>query len=72
MIYATNECRKTLDYVSWHWQGISPDGTVIAMGYTNNAYCPVPRMPGDKAECKMEISTDDRIKTLRVWIQTTP
>jgi hypothetical protein len=72
IIYALNGCHKSLDYLAWHWQGLSPDGTVIAQHYTNAATCSVPVYPGDKAECKLTISTDDRIKTLRIWTQITP
>lgn len=67
LMYARNECHKTLDYVAWNWQEVSPDGTIIRSGWTNTASCPAPRLAGSSAECSMNIVTDDRAKTLQVW-----
>lgn len=64
IVYARNDGNK-LDYLEWHWKLISPDGTAISEGYTNQ--CPKPQDHGDKAECKMTIETDDRAATLQIW-----
>jgi hypothetical protein len=66
LLYAENKCNKTIDYMEWHWEGISPDGTLVDSGYTN-VYCPHPTRPNDKAECRLKVSDDDRIKTMRVY-----
>ena len=71
VMYATNTCNAPVSYVAWHWQGISPDGTVIAEHYDNG--CPLPVYRGDKAECEFnDVSTDDRIKTMRLWVTAKP
>ena len=70
-IYARNDCKdRGVDYTAYHWQAISPDGTILAQNYTN--LCPVPSRYGDKAECQMEVSTDDRTKSLRIWVKDRP
>lgn len=68
MIYARNDCKGRLSYLAWHWQTISPDGTVVGQGYTNG--CPIPN-PGNKAECKMKIDDDERTATVRIWTSKT-
>jgi hypothetical protein len=75
IMYAKNDCHETLRYLAWRWQLLSPDGTVLKEEYVNG--CPVPRMPGDSAECRMQdhyasVSDDDRAATVRVWTQITP
>ena len=64
IVYAKNECLKNINYLAWHWTALSPDNTAIASGYTNQ--CPRPILPGDKSECKMIISNDNRTSTLRL------
>ena len=73
LMYATNDCHAPLDYLAWHWQFVSPDGTVISEGYDNS--CPKPRLPGDKAECvpySGSVKPDDRASVLRAWTQKQP
>lgn len=65
MLYAKSKCRQSLSYLAWHWKLLSPDGTGIAEGYTNR--CPITRSYGDKSECKLRISDDDRGSVLRIW-----
>lgn len=68
LVYSRNACSRGLWYAEYHYQQISPDGTVIDQGEHNTAGCAVPTEPGDKAECKFDISVDDRVETLRVWM----
>lgn len=70
VMYAKNNCHEEISYLAWHWQSVSPDGTVIRSGYTNR--CPIPRTHGEKAECKDEIVVDDRTSSIRLWTQTSP
>lgn len=67
MLYAQSNCDFKMEYMEWHWEAISPNNTIIASGYHNTAYCPALTTPGIKAECRMEVSTDDRIVKFRVW-----
>lgn len=71
LIYARNDCHKRLDYMEWHWQSVSPNGTVLKDGYTNGD-CPKAVEPGDVAECHMNIDADDRAEVLRVWTTIMP
>jgi hypothetical protein len=70
LLYARNDCHEREDYFAWHWQEISPNGTIIHQGYTNS--CPIPG-PSEVAECSMNIgdfsgeSVDDRTDKIRVW-----
>lgn len=64
IIYAKNNCHTKLDYLAWHWELNSPDGTIVDSDYTN--LCPRPKH-GQKAECKMRISDDERAVSLTVW-----
>lgn len=75
MLYATNTCHEKIDvnYFEWHWQTVSPNGTLLRSGYTNSAFdCPMPLRPGDKAECKFTIDDDDRTAKIQVWTQFNP
>jgi hypothetical protein len=72
LLYARNDCHKTLDYLAWHWQEVSPNGTIISGGYQNNAYCPVPQHYSEIAECSQEISDDDRAVQIKLWTQIEP
>lgn len=66
IIYGKNGCSITLDYFAYHWQELSSGGIAIGGEYTN--LCPIARLPGDVAECRMKIpDPDDRTKTLQVW-----
>jgi hypothetical protein len=65
LIYARNDCHENLSYFSWHWEEVSPSGTVIGEGYENS--CPNPTFPGDSAECSLHIASDDRASLLRIW-----
>ncbi len=66
IVYGENHCNKVISNSQWYWQLVSPDGTVIHEGYENYR-CSTPSEPGDKAECRFEISDDDRATLLRVW-----
>lgn len=71
-LYAkNNHCEKPLTYVEYHWQELSPNGTVIHEGYTNQ--CSTPSVDGDIAECQFdedhfrELPTDSRTDRIRAW-----
>jgi hypothetical protein len=66
VIHAQNRSGN-LSYVLWHWQQISPDGTVIEDQEDNS--CPVPARKGETAECKGRLTIDDRTAKLRVWAE---
>lgn len=68
-VHARNDCHRGFDYLEYHYELLSPDGTAIAGGYHNEANCPIPATVGSKAECKFEIPDDDRAKVVRVWMQ---
>lgn len=53
-----------LGYAMWHWQEVSPDGTVIHQGEDNA----MDIFAGDKAEYRFAIPSDDRTSEVRVWI----
>lgn len=53
------------DYTEWHWQLLSPDGTILHQGFTNE----VDLHEGTKAEMKMKIENDDRATELQVWLR---
>ncbi len=67
LLYTRNNCHQFLLYMEWHWEAVSPNGTVIAQGYMNTAYCAAASEPGDVSECRLNVYIDDRIETLRVW-----
>lgn len=75
-IDARNDCPSPLymGYLEYHWQQMSPNGTVIHQNYSND--CPVPLERGDTAECIFSddhfdpLSDDDRVATVRVWTDT--
>ncbi len=67
LMYAQNNCHERLNYLSWNWQLVSPDGTIIRSGYENTTHCPTPTLSGSIAECQIKIEPDDRAKILRVW-----
>jgi hypothetical protein len=69
IMYAKNECQQDINYIAWHWRSISPDGTIIKSGYTNQ--CPVPISPHSISECIMKISTDERTETLELYTKRT-
>ena len=75
-LYATNNCGVTLRYLEWHYQIISPNGTIVNESWTNS--CPIPRRQHDRAECVFgargldEVPIDDRGATLRVWATRRP
>lgn len=70
VLYAVSNCRETENYTAWYWTLLSPDGTIIGSGYTN--MCPVLQRFGDKAECTLKVSDDQRGARLRVWTQRSP
>lgn len=54
-----------LGYAEWHWQEVSPDGTVLHADYSNEMNI----HSGEKVEFKFTIpSDDDRVAEVRVWI----
>lgn len=70
-LYATNNCTTPLSRMEWHYEAISPNGTILDRGYLSDG-CSFPRLVGDSAECvfgeKYEgVKDDSRIATLRVW-----
>lgn len=66
LLYARNDCHRRLEYNSWHWRLLSPDGVVIGEGYTN-WQCPTLSSPGVITECNLKIKQDDRAALLEVW-----
>lgn len=70
LMYAENRCSRPIDYLAWHWQALSPDGTAIAQGYTN--LCPIPLSRGQKSECKDDVNvhSDDRVAKVIIWLKT--
>lgn len=66
-LYAENDCGYFLDYMEYHWEFISPNGTILNQGYHNGATCPIPSEPRDKAECSFSVDPDDRAESLKVW-----
>lgn len=76
-LWATNDCHGPLTGMDWHYEMLSPNGTVLHASVTNqnSAYseCPMPRLPKDSAECVFgsskysELPIDDRVSTIRVW-----
>ena len=68
-LYAQNDCHQSITYNEWHWQQISPDGTITHEGYANGATCATLNDAGDKGECKLTLEDDDRVKKIRVWIE---
>ena len=76
-VYTKNNCGRNLGYLAYHWEELSPSGTVIHDGWTN--LCPVPTEDGDTAECVFgggmfgwldsdSIDTDKRVDRIRVWV----
>lgn len=69
VVYTKNECHREIEYgLNWNWRLISPNGTAIASGYTNGAFCARPPLNG-MAECKMSVKTDDRAAKIQVWVE---
>lgn len=64
VLYAQSFCQEASRYTEWHWQAVSPNGTILSQGYTN--LCPIPQT-GEIAECLMLIPSDDRIEKFRAW-----
>lgn len=56
--------RVGTDYTEWHWQLLSPDGTILHQGWTNL----LDLHEGTKGELKMQIESDDRAAELQVWL----
>ncbi len=70
-MYSENKCKHEVDFVTWRWVGLSPDGTAIWGGYTNGGICAIPSQPGMKAEClEKTIQEDKRTQTVRIWIDS--
>lgn len=67
VVYVKNACHKSLGYMEYHFQALSPNGMVLQQSYHNSASCPAPTESGDIAECKFDVDSDDRMATLRVW-----
>jgi hypothetical protein len=72
LIYTENHCGRSIAFMEWHWQLLSPDGTVIKGNWYNTGNCAAPISNGDKAECHVDVTdysgtVDDRASTLRVW-----
>ena len=71
MLYAQNDCHGSLDYLEWHWKLLSPDGTALKEGYTNQ--CPKPDH-GHSSECVFSekeytgVPDDDRASAISVWL----
>lgn len=72
-IYSRNDCSMLIHYLSYHWQTISPNNTVLHEG--DSPLCPVPTEPGDMAECQFaywdfdSVSVDSRTDRIRVWVE---
>lgn len=72
LMYARNDCKTRVTYLEWHWEEISPNGTVLSQHYTKD--CATPTMTRDTAECERAVnddsyepSMDERTATIRVW-----
>jgi hypothetical protein len=69
LMYSKNVGHDAIGYLAWHWQTVSPDGTVLASGFENNATCASPMQPGQSAECKVAIDgDDDRVAKIQIWV----
>lgn len=70
-LYATNDCGKTLTDMAYHWEALSPNGTIIESSSHSAGWCSTPRLPKDSAECVFDghygLPSDDRLATVRVW-----
>lgn len=73
ILYGQNVgCKLHMEYMAsenaaeWHWQTVSPNGTILKSGSSGYSGCP---MPSDKeiAECRITIDADERIDKVRVW-----
>jgi hypothetical protein len=60
IMYAQNKCGEDLTYAAYHWQAVSPNGTLLEADYKNTAGCPVP-MQDEVAECSFLIDPDTRV-----------
>jgi hypothetical protein len=69
-LYGRNDCHEDISYgIDWHWELVSPNGTIVKQGYVNAGNCPVPSSAGSSAECKpYDYAIDERAETLRVWM----
>jgi len=72
-LYVTNDCHREMRYLEWHWEALSPNGTVLYSRYTNTGNCPVPTRHGESAECVLAaggyagVPADGRISKVRVY-----
>lgn len=64
VMYARNDCHKSIDYLAWTWQFVSAGNVVLAQSFTNG--CPIPSEPGSQAECTVSPDDDDRATILRI------
>lgn len=67
-IYITNGCKAELNYYSWHYKAIAPDGTIIQSDYSNDMSG---LMAGDRVEKQFTLQDDSRIATVVVWARST-
>lgn len=72
LMYAQNDCRVPITRLTWHWQQVSPNGTVLTDSDWSS--CAIPTIPGDKSECEVPVNgdryepdVDSRTATIRVW-----
>lgn len=75
-LYVTNNCRTKLSSLEWHYDALSPDGTIIDSNSISDWHCEFPALRGDSAECvfgrkefpsTLAVSLDNRIAKIRVW-----
>lgn len=66
MVYTANHCHSRITYLEYHYTALSPKKYSISSDWTNS--CNMPTQPGDRAECRLKISDDDRISSVRVWL----
>lgn len=65
--YVTNNCHTTIGYWEWHYNQISPDGTVIHSWYDNSVSGPE---SGQTVEETTKLADDDRTAKVVVWANT--
>jgi hypothetical protein len=69
--YARNDCHARIwNWNHWHWREKAADGTIIGQGLESSQ--PYPTNPGEKAEAKFNIPTDNRTVEIDVYVTGVP
>jgi hypothetical protein len=62
--YVSSSCHGPSGYWEWHWNQVSPDGTILATGYRNSL---ADIMPGETIEVTEQVKEDARTLKIVVW-----